>query len=78
MTNYYARHPDDLFAFLDRPASHRTVSHPPLFTVDGHGPARENPGGHTKNLFLKDKKGALFLGMPALRSAQIAPPAPRR
>jgi Ala-tRNA(Pro) deacylase len=31
----------------------------------------EIPGGHTKNLFLKDKKGALFL-VVALEDARIA------
>ena len=55
--------PDDLFAFLDRLGiAHRTVSHPPLFTVEESRALRGKiPGGHTKNLFLKDKKGALFL-----------------
>ena len=55
--------PDDLFAFLDRLGiAHPTVSHPPLFTVEQsrllRGPL---PGGHTKNLFLKDKRDAVFL-----------------
>jgi Ala-tRNA(Pro) deacylase len=55
--------PDDLFAFLDRLGiSHTTVSHPPLFTVAESQSLRGKiPGGHTKNLFLKDKAGALFL-----------------
>lgn len=40
----------------------RTVTHPPLFTVeDSQGLRGDIPGGHTKNLFLKDKKGNLFL-----------------
>ena len=40
----------------------RTVSHPPLFTVEESQALRgEIAGAHTKNLFLKDKKGALFL-----------------
>jgi Ala-tRNA(Pro) deacylase len=39
-----------------------TVEHPPLFTVEQSRALRgEIPGAHTKNLFLKDKKGALFL-----------------
>jgi Ala-tRNA(Pro) deacylase len=39
-----------------------TVSHPPLFTVEESRALRgEIAGAHTKNLFLKDKKGALFL-----------------
>src|SRR5262249_58347773 len=42
--------------------AHRTVSHPPLFTVEESRALRgQIPGGHTKNLFLKDKKGALYL-----------------
>jgi Ala-tRNA(Pro) deacylase len=64
--------PDDLFAFLDRLGiAHRTVSHPPLFTVEESRALRGKiPGGHTKNLFLKDKKGALFL-VVALEDALI-------
>ena len=55
--------PSDLFAFLDRLSiAHVTVTHPPLFTVEQSRELRGTiPGGHTKNLFLKDKKGALFL-----------------
>jgi Ala-tRNA(Pro) deacylase len=55
--------PDDLFACLDRLGiAHATVRHPPLFTVEQSRELRGTiPGGHTKNLFLKDKKGALFL-----------------
>jgi Ala-tRNA(Pro) deacylase len=54
---------DDLFAALDRLGiAHPTVSHPPLFTVEQSRNLRGTiPGGHTKNLFLKDKKDALFL-----------------
>lgn len=64
--------PDDLFTFLDRlQISHRTVSHPPLFTVEESRRLRGRiPGGHTKNLFLKDKRGALFL-VVALEDAAI-------
>ncbi len=52
-----------LFAFLDRHAiAHRTVEHPPIFTVEeGRDLKRQWPGGHSKNLFLKDKRGDLFL-----------------
>ncbi|WP_018388167.1 prolyl-tRNA synthetase associated domain-containing protein [Ancylobacter sp. FA202] len=40
----------------------RTVEHPPLFTVEDSQALRGDiAGGHTKNLFLKDKKGNLFL-----------------
>jgi len=55
--------PDDLFAFLDRLAvPHQTATHPPLFTVEQSQALRGTiPGGHTKNLFLKDKKDAVFL-----------------
>ena len=55
--------PADLFAFLDRiGVAHATATHPPLFTVEQSQALRGSiPGGHTKNLFLKDKKGALFL-----------------
>ena len=39
-----------------------TVRHPPLFTVaDSQSLRGEIPGGHTKNLFLKDKKDNYFL-----------------
>ncbi len=39
-----------------------TVEHPPLFTVEDSQALRGDiPGGHTKNLFLKDKKGNIFL-----------------
>lgn len=55
--------PTDLFAFLDRLGiPHTTVSHPPLFTVEESRALRGTiPGGHTKNLFLKDKSGAHYL-----------------
>lgn len=39
-----------------------TVEHPPLFTVaDSQNLRGEISGGHTKNLFLKDKKDNFFL-----------------
>ena len=55
--------PDQLFAALDALAiKHTTVKHPPLFTVEQSRALRgQIPGGHTKNLFLRDKKQALFL-----------------
>jgi Ala-tRNA(Pro) deacylase len=64
--------PDELFAFLDRLGiAHQTVTHPPLFTVEQSRALRgQIAGGHTKNLFLKDKKGALFL-ISALEDAEI-------
>jgi len=53
----------ELFAYLDRLGiAHRTVNHPPVFTVEEARTLRgQVPGGHTKNLFLRDKKGALYL-----------------
>ena len=64
--------PQDLFAFLDElRIPYRTVEHPPLFTVEQSQALRGKiTGGHTKNLFLKDKKGALFL-VSALEDATI-------
>jgi Ala-tRNA(Pro) deacylase len=55
--------PDQLFAALDALGiAHSTIKHPPVFTVEQartlRGPL---PGGHTKNLFLRDKKYALYL-----------------
>lgn len=39
-----------------------TRDHEPVFTVaESEALHREMPGGHTKNLFLKDAKGRLFL-----------------
>ena len=55
--------PDQLFAALDRLGiAHPTVTHPPLFTVEQSRQLRgQIPGGHTKNLFLRDKKSAIYL-----------------
>jgi Ala-tRNA(Pro) deacylase len=55
--------PDDLFAFLDRLGiAHPSVTHPPLFTVEEARRLRgQIDGGHTKNLFLKDRNDAVFL-----------------
>jgi Ala-tRNA(Pro) deacylase len=39
-----------------------TLSHRPVFTVEEAADVSDHlPGGHTKNLFLKDKKGGLWL-----------------
>jgi Ala-tRNA(Pro) deacylase len=64
--------PDELFAALHRLGiAHPTISHPPLFTVEeSQGLRGAIPGGHTKNLFLKDKKSALYL-VTALEDAAI-------
>jgi Ala-tRNA(Pro) deacylase len=55
--------PADLFARLDAlGVAHATTEHRPIFTVEGGADLKAAlPGGHTKNLFLKDKKGALYL-----------------
>src|SRR5271169_3000110 len=55
--------PDELFAYLDNlGVAHQTVRHPAVFTVEEARTLRgQIAGGHTKNLFLRDKKGALFL-----------------
>ena len=53
----------DLFAFLDSlDISHTTKEHEPVFTVAESQELRDQiPGGHTKNLFVKDKKDRYFL-----------------
>ncbi len=55
--------PDDLFALLDRHGiAHSTLEHPAVFRVgEGEAIKAAMPGGHTKNLFLKDAKGQLWL-----------------
>jgi Ala-tRNA(Pro) deacylase len=55
--------PDDLLAYLAAlGVETQTVDHPPLFTVEDSRTLRGDiPGGHTKNLFVKDKRGRLFL-----------------
>ncbi len=54
---------DQLFTYLDGLGiNSMTVRHPPLFTVEQSQTLRgQIPGGHTKNLFLRDKKQAVFL-----------------
>lgn len=53
----------DLFARLDQLGiDHQTVEHPALHTVEESKRLRGDiPGAHTKNLFLKCKKGSLWL-----------------
>ena len=53
----------DLFAFLDaHGVAYSTFDHPPVFRVEeGLEIKAALPGGHTKNLFLKDAKGQLWL-----------------
>ena len=64
--------PDELFAYLDSLGiPHKTITHPPLFTVEDSRAGRGAiPGAHTKNLFLRDKKGMPYL-VVALESAAI-------
>ena len=54
---------DELMARLDALGiATRTVDHAPVFTVEEARALRgEIPGGHCKNLFLKDDKGAIYL-----------------
>jgi Ala-tRNA(Pro) deacylase len=63
---------DDLFARFDSLAIKvRTKEHPPVFTVEDARALRgEIPGGHCKNLFLKDEKGAIYL-IVCLEDARI-------
>ena len=67
-----AHTPDQLFAYLDSLGiKHATVKHPPVFTVEQAAKLRgQIAGGHTKNLFLRDKKHALYL-VVALENAEI-------
>lgn len=54
---------EQLLARLDELGiGHSTIEHPPVYTVEE---AREKrgriPGAHSKNLFLRDKKGTMWL-----------------
>lgn len=62
MTDIAARRAS-LFALFDRLGIETvTHEHEAVFTVSESRHVKEKiPGGHTKNLFLKDKKGRLFL-----------------
>ena len=55
--------PQQLFARLDKLGiAHRTVEHPPVFTVEEAKALRGNlPGHHIKNLFLRNKKEEMWL-----------------
>jgi Ala-tRNA(Pro) deacylase len=55
--------PEQLFAALDALGiTYTTVRHQPLFTVEQSQALRgQIPGGHSKNLFLRDKKSAVYL-----------------
>lgn len=62
----------DLFAYFDvLGLNHATTDHRPVFTVEeGVDLKAAMPGGHSKNLFLKDKDGVLFL-VCALGTTQV-------
>jgi Ala-tRNA(Pro) deacylase len=62
----------DLFGALDALGiGHRTLEHRAVFTVEeGADIKAQLPGGHTKNLFLKDREGALAL-VCALGSSRV-------
>ena len=63
---------DALFELLDRlGVAHRTLEHPAVFHVgEGDDVKASLPGGHTKNLFLKDAKGQLWL-ISALQDTRV-------
>lgn len=63
MSDIKAKGPRELFEFLDGLGiAHTTKHHAPVFTVAESVALRDEiPGGHTKNLFLKDKKDQYFL-----------------
>jgi Ala-tRNA(Pro) deacylase len=66
--------PDELFALLDQwGIEHSTVEHPPIFTVaEGRHWLDKIPGLHCKNLFIKDRKGGIWLVvMPADKRADL-------
>lgn len=66
------RSKDELLAFLgELGIAQRTLDHPAVFRVgEGDDFKADLPGGHTKNLFLKDAKGRLWL-ISALGETQI-------
>ncbi|TCQ24941.1 prolyl-tRNA synthetase associated domain-containing protein [Rhizobium sp. PP-CC-3G-465] len=63
MTDVQPKTAEDLFRFLDDLGiAHHTKRHAPVFTVAESVSLRDEiPGGHTKNLFVKDKKDNYFL-----------------
>lgn len=62
----------ELFTFLDQLGIiTKTLDHPPLFTVaESSDVERALPGGHSKNLFLKDANGDLIL-IVALNTTKV-------
>jgi len=63
---------EPLFALLDKlGVAHSTLEHQAVFHVgEGDEIKAALPGGHTKNLFLKDAKGRLWL-VSALQDSRI-------
>jgi Ala-tRNA(Pro) deacylase len=55
--------PAELIAYLDGlGVAHASIDHPPLHTVEDSRVLRADiPDGHTKNLFVKEKKSRLYL-----------------
>ena len=55
--------PETLFSMLDKAGiQHHTIYHPPLRTVEDAKAVRPDTDyGHTKNLFVRNKKGAMWL-----------------
>ena len=56
--------PDQLLVILDQLGiAHTTIKHPPMFTVAESKKLRITPtrGSYTKNLFLRNKKGSMWL-----------------
>ncbi len=55
--------PEDLFQkFDDLGITHSTAQHDPVYTVEqAQALCADLPGGHCKNLFLKDRNGDLYL-----------------
>ncbi len=68
---------NDLFELLDNLGIKTTTyDHEAVFTVEESSKIKQDiPGGHTKNLFLKDKKGNFFLivaeGVASIRLNQV-------
>jgi Ala-tRNA(Pro) deacylase len=64
----------DLFALLDRlDVAYTTVAHPRFYTVEEGLPWHDRiPGMHCKNLFLKNKKGQIWLVvLPCAKRADL-------
>lgn len=63
MSSHDPSSPEDLLTFLDELGiAHQTVDHAPVFTVAEAKLLRGSlPGGHSKSLFLKNKKGHMWL-----------------